>query len=151
MMKKWFIGICAGLALLVTVAACTRGGVEIDNGNGNGGNGPHIFNPADTTPPVVEILTPTLNQVYSSGSIINVTGKVTDGEGLYKGSIRIANDANGALVKEQLYEIHGVVQYNFNISHTASVTAATDYTVTVSFEDHGQNITSRSVKIRVNP
>ena len=33
---------------------------------------------------------------------------------LYQGSIRITNDANGELLKQQLYEIHGVLSYNFN-------------------------------------
>jgi hypothetical protein len=149
-MKKWMLLIFAGLALLLVVPGCGKGGA-VDDPNNNGGGGPHIDNPADVTPPVVEIHTPAINQHYTSGTAINVTGKVTDGDGLYRGSIRIVNDANSTIVKEQQYEIHGILQYNFNISHTASVTIASDYTVTVSFEDHGQNITTRSVKIKVNP
>ena len=72
-------------------------------------------------------------------------------EGLYRGNIKIVNDANGTVVKDQHYEIHGFLFYDYNLSQVLTVTTATDFTITVSFEDHGLNSTSRSVKIKVNP
>lgn len=111
----------------------------------------HAYTPTDVMPPVIEITTPTLNQVFSNGSAINVTGKLTDDYGLYQGSIRITNDATNAIVKEQLYEIHGLITYNFNLNYIASVTTPADYTVTVKFEDHGLNFATQTVKIKVNP
>ena len=51
----------------------------------------------------------------------------------------------------QAYEIHGLLLYNFSINHTVSTFAAADYTVTVSFEDHGLNATTKSVKVKVTP
>lgn len=149
-MKNWFITIFSGLAFMIFLAGCAKSGAGTVEDNG-GGNNPHINNPADTIPPSVEITTPVPDQVFSTGNVISVTGKVTDGDGLYRGNIRITNNVNGAVLKEQLYEIHGILLYNFNVSHTASVSAVSDYTVTVSFEDHGQNITSKSVKVKVNP
>ena len=80
------------------------------------------------TAPDITIFTPTLNQVFSNGSVINVTGKITDDFRLYRGAIRVVNDANGVVLVNQPYEIHGLLLYNFNINHTASVTAASDYT-----------------------
>jgi hypothetical protein len=151
-MKRWFVAIFTGLAILISLAACTKGGAGTgDVDGGSGGNSSHLNNPADTTPPVVKINTPVADQVFATGGVINVTGKVTDGDGLYRGSIRITNNVNGAVLKEQLYEIHGILQYDFNVSYAASVTVVSDYTVTVSFEDHGQNITSVSAKVKVNP
>lgn len=135
-------------AATVAVASCSKGGATDDTNNGGGG---HINNPTDTTAPVLIINTPAENQVFPNGSVINVSGRITDTEGLYRGSIRITNDANGFLLKEQLYEIHGVPLYNFSINHTASVNTASDYTVTVWFEDHGYNAATKSVKIKVNP
>jgi hypothetical protein len=76
---------------------------------------------------------------------------VTDDAGLYRGTIRIVNDATGFALVNQPYEIHGLLLYNFNIPHNTSVATSSDYTVTVSFEDHGSNSTSRSVKVKVNP
>jgi hypothetical protein len=150
-MIKWIANIYLVTAILAIVAGCSKSGGAADPTDGGGGGGPHITNNADTTPPVVEIYTPTPDQVFSTGNTISVTGKVSDGDGLYRGSIRITNDATGSILKEQLYEIHGVLQYNFTVAYTPSVTAVSDYTVTVSYEDHGQNITSKTVKIKVNP
>jgi len=133
--------------ITVLITACSKGGGTATD---NGGDDPN-YSPGDTTNPVVEIYTPTENQVFTSGNMINVTGRLTDDLGLYRGSIRITNDATGAVLKEQLYEIHFVLLYNFNNTYTPSVTAASDYTVTVTFEDHGLNTTTRSVKVKVNP
>ena len=101
--------------------------------------------------PVLDIYTPGPNQIFSNGNTINITGKISDDLGLYNGSIRITNDANGELVKQQLYEIHGVLSYNYNITHTASVTVVSDYTVSITFQDHGLNSVTKTVKIKVNP
>jgi hypothetical protein len=145
-MKHRMFRILLSVFVVVTLAACSKGPTETDDGGG-----PHIINNNDTIAPVVEIYTPADAQVFPNGSVIGMTGKITDDGGLYRGSIRITNDANGNLVKEQLYEIHGFQLYNFNLSYTTSVTTVSDYTVTVTFEDHGQNQTSKSVKVKVNP
>lgn len=127
------------------LAACSKGG------SANGGGTVYPPSPTDTVAPVLTINTPTDNQVFTSGSSINVTGLVTDDLGLYRGSVRIVNDATGFLVKEQLYEIHYFKQYNFSVSHTVSVTSPTDFTITVWYEDHGYNKTTKVVKVKVNP
>jgi hypothetical protein len=129
--------------------ACSKGSSSSNNDSGGGYHGPAP--PNDTIAPVLTVNTPTSNQVFTSGSIINVTGRITDDLGLYLGNIRITNDANGALLKEQQYEIHYVLGYDFNISYTTNVTVPSDYTVTVFFEDHGFNTATKSVKVKVNP
>jgi hypothetical protein len=139
------------LALVFTTmlqTGCSKGSGSADP---NDAGLPHVNNPGDTIPPVVVISAPTANQVYRSGDVLTVSGRVTDENGLYQGSIRITNDATGALVRDQQYVIHYITDYSYNITHTLSVTTASDYTVTVSFEDHGQNVVTKTVKIRVNP
>ena len=136
------------LAIAVIGFSCSKGG---DAGGNDDGGGPHIVSPNDVTAPVIVINTPIANQVFSNGNSISITGRLTDDLGLYNGSIRITNDANGEVVKQQLYEIHGLLSYDFNISHIASVTAVSNYTVTVTFQDHGLNTTTQAVKIKVNP
>ena len=127
--------------------ACSKGGSSSGNNDG-----PHpIPSPVDTMAPALTVNTPSSNQVFTSGNVINITGRITDDLGLYRGSIRITNDANGTLLKEQLYEIHYVLAYDFNISYTTYVTTASDYTVTVFFEDHGYNSATKSLKVKVNP
>jgi hypothetical protein len=144
MMKYTFPMIVS--VILFNVSACSKGGDA-----GTGGGGIHVDVPTDTTKPGILINTPADNQIFISGSTINVSGKVTDDFGLYRGTIRIVNDATGFALVHQPYEIHGMLLYNFNLNHVASVIAPVDYTVTVAFEDHGNNSFSRSVKVKVNP
>lgn len=129
-------------AVMLCCLSCGKGGTPSDE--------IHVIDASDFTYPVVEINTPTENQVFTSGSTVSVAGKVTDNS-LYRGTISITNDANGLIVKDQYYEIHYIESYNFSISHAITVTTPTDFTVKVSFEDHGPNVTTRTLKIKVNP
>lgn len=129
-------------AFVSIVAACSKGGSPEEDPI-------HDVNLQDTVFPVVEIFKPVINQAFMNGDTIVVEGKVTD-LGLYRGKIKIVNDANGVVIKEQLYEIHGLPLYNFNVKHKTSVNVVSDYTVTVEFEDHGLNITSKTIKVKVN-
>ena len=135
-------------AILVFLLACSKAN---DTADDTGTGGPHVVTPSDTTAPEIIILTPTLNQVFANGGVINITGKITDDFGLYRGTIRVVNDATGNIIMNQAYEIHGLLLYNFSINHTVSTLAAADYTVKVSFEDHGLNATTKSVKVKVTP
>ena len=131
------------IAVAVTITACSKGGGATEDEL-------HIIDSSDTTMPVIEINSPSDNQVFTSGDTIKVEGKVTD-NGLYRGSIRITNDANDALIKEQLYEIHGFQLYNFSLAYKTAAAVVTNYTVTVQYEDHGLNVSVKTVKVKVNP
>jgi len=131
--------------LIYLCTSCSKGGGGSENNDPT-----HAFDPNDYSYPSVEVTTPTDSQEFTSGSVINVTGKVSDNS-IFQGSITITNDATGAVVKIQYYEIHYIPVYNFSLSCTISVTATTDYTATVRFEDHGHNETVKTVKIKVNP
>ena len=145
-MKKWFILMGLFGVVFTSLFSCGKGGTAI-----NEDSGPHYYVPDDSIAPVLQIATPAPDQVFLSGNTINVTGRITDENGLYRGSVRITKDANGEIVKEQLYEIHGILDYSFSVNETATVTTASDYTVTVWFEDHGLNKTTKNVKVKVNP
>ncbi len=148
MMKRGIQYIYCYVLLVTIFVACSKGGTAPADDNGSG---PHVITPTDVTAPVIEIATPATDQIFISGNTINITGRLTDDYGLYQGSIKIINDATGAVLKEQLYEIHGLKLYDYSLAYTTSVTVAADYTITVSFEDHGLNRTTKSVKVKVNP
>ena len=131
------------LAPVFFLLNCTRGGIAPYDD-------PHVININDTISPVITINKPLADQAFSSGETITIEGKVTD-QGLYRGKIQILNTANNTIVKEQAYEIHGLPEYSFSLSHITSVSSITDYTITVWFQDHGLNITSKSLKVKVNP
>lgn len=145
-MKPGFSNILLVVFAVVIYISCSKGG-----SSGDGTNGQHIVTTNDTIAPEITVFTPTANQVFANGNVIGITGRITDDLGLYRGTIKMINDANGNVLLNQAYEIHGLRLYNFSINHTTSVTSASDYTVTISFEDHGSNITSKSVKVKVNP
>ncbi len=153
MMKRNYPGLLL-LILVIGAIACSKGGDTGTGGGGGGtggGGGIHGYVPDDTTAPGVTIYTPSDNQSFVSGNTISVTGKVTDDFGLYRGTIKVVNDATGFALINQPYDIHGITSYNFSIGASTTVTSATNYTVTVSFEDHGYNTTTKSVKIKMNP
>jgi hypothetical protein len=122
---------------------CTRSGIPPNED-------PHVVNLNDTIFPVININKPLADQVFTNSETIIIEGKVTD-QGLYRGNIQILNAANNTIVKEQAYEIHGLPEYNFNLSHVTSVSSISDYTITVWFEDHGLNTTTKTIKVKVNP
>ena len=124
-------------------SACTRSGIPLNES-------PHVINLDDTIPAVVTIDKPTDGQSFASGDTIKVEGKVTD-LGLYRGNISITDDANKGILKTQDYEIHGLKEYDFSISYKTSVSTLSNYTVTVWFEDHGLNVTTKTLKVRVSP
>lgn len=144
MLKKG-IQILSALAILFSFVACSK------DGSGTDDDGNHLFSANDKTPPEILIFTPVSGQVFANSSTINITGRITDDLGLYRGTIKVVNEATGNTVMSQSYEIHGLRLYNFNINHPVSVTTSTDYSVTVSFEDHGANTASKSVVVKVNP
>ena len=148
---KTFSHILLGMVAFTSmiILGCSKAGTyTVDEGTSGP---PHVFVPTDTTAPELTILTPAANQEFANHSVISITGKLTDDFGLYRGTIKIVNDNNGLVMLNQAYEIHGFLQYNFSVNHTVSVTTASIYTVTVSFEDHGLNTVTKSVKVKVNP
>ena len=148
-MRKGVHTLIISVLLSGLMVACSKSGSNTDDGGGGGG--PHIITDNDTARPVLTVITPSNNQVYTSGSTVSVAGTITDDMGLYRGYVRITNDVTGEVVKEQLYEIHGILSYNFNVAAAVTVTVATDYTVSVFYEDHGLNGVNRTLKVKVNP
>ena len=142
-MKKNIYWPFYSVAIVIFFAACSRGAAPVEEPI-------HEFLNNDSTYPVIQITTPVENQVFASGAIINVTGKVTDNS-IYQGSVKIINDVNNAVLKEQLYEIHGLELYNFNLAYTATVAMQSNYSVIVTFEDHGWHKSADTVKVKVNP
>lgn len=121
------------------------------SGGSGGDDSNHIpLDINDTTLPVIVIVKPSANQIFVNGDNIVIQGKVTDNS-LYRGTIKIINDINSLILFNQPYEIHGQPAYNFDVQYKTSVTAISNYTVIVEFEDHGLNLTTQTVKVKINP
>jgi hypothetical protein len=142
---KWFGGILCIALMSLLFTHCSKGGSGAPETDPN-----HVLDFSDTTFPEIVITTPTDDQEIKSGTAISISGKITDNS-LYQGSINIKEEGTGNKVKEQEYEIHGLSSYNFSLNWTPSVTKVTSYIITVAFEDHGFNETTKSVKVKINP
>ena len=101
--------------------------------------------------PVITVSKPAANQVYMSGDSIILEGKVTDDKKLYKGKVQIKNDANNFVMAEDYYETHFLQAINFRLAYKAVITAPTDFSVYIEFEDHGANTSTTTIKVKVNP
>ena len=147
-MKRWFIfRLLIPVSLgMVLVLSCSRSGNVPDQPAGQ-----HNEDPQDTIPPVITISSPAIGQEISNGASVSMSGTISDDKGLYRGTVRLTEDAGGTVLREQAYEIHGLLSYNFSLAHSVNVSAVTDCTVTVSFEDHGYNRVTRSVKCKLRP
>ena len=100
--------------------------------------------------PTITVSKPTASQVYISGDSIIVEGKVTDDKIVYKGKVQIKNDANLVLA-DSYYESHFLQAINYRLAYKAVVTAPTDFSILVEFQDHGANTSTTIIKVKVNP
>ena len=128
------IGLSALTGLIL--AACGKGTDAVDQ---------HAIDLSDSTTPVVHITSPTTNQVYNNGDVMSIDGTVSDNS-LYQGTIQIIDKASNTVVYQQQYEIHGYQSYDFHLKYQVSVFVLSHYSVKVSFEDHGLNEGSQSVR-----
>ena len=143
--EKFIYGFILCCVCFTIIFSCSRSGSGLSDDGGD-----HPVDVNDTTYPVIRIDRPVNNQVFNNGDTIKIEGNVAD-NALYRGKIKITNDLNGLIINEQAYEVHFIQSYNFSFFHKTAVTVATDYTVTVEYEDHGLNTSTKSVKVKVNP
>lgn len=115
------------------------------------GDNPDAIDQNDDVFPVITVSKPTANQVYANGDSIVVEGKVTDEKKMYKGKVQIKSDATNVLVAEEYYETHFLTAINYRVAYKAVVTAATDFSILIEFQDHGGNAVMATIKVKVNP
>ena len=80
-----------------------------------------------------------------------VKGKVTDDKKMYKGKVQIKNDANNFVMAEMYYETHYLLEMNYRLAYKAEVTAPTDFSILIEFQDHGANTSTATIKVKVDP
>jgi hypothetical protein len=142
--KKYFY--LTGMLVLASmiIISCTKvGAAEEENLN--------TIDENDNVFPVITVLKPIVNQVYTSGDSIIVEGKVVDDKKMYKGKVEIKNDANNFVMADGYYETHFLSTINYRLAYKAVVTVSTDFSILVEFQDHGTNTSTTTIKVKVNP
>jgi len=143
-MKRYFYFMGMLVLTSVIMISCTKVGAgEEENSN--------MIDEEDDVFPVITVSKPTANQVYISGDSIIVEGKVIDNKIVYKGKVQIKNDANNLVMADGYYESHFLSAINYRVAYKAIVTAPTDFSILVEFQDHGANTSTTTIKVKVNP
>lgn len=143
-MKRYFV--LAGMVILtgVILISCSKVGTGQEENL-------DVIDQNDDILPVITVSKPTANQVYTSGDSIIVEGKVTDNKIVYKGKAQIKNDANNLVVADGYYESHFLQAIDYRLTYKAVVTAPTDFSILLEFQDHGANTSTTTIKVKVNP
>ena len=143
-MKKYFYFTAMFILTSVMMISCSKVGSEAEGSLDAIDLDDNIF-------PVITVSKPTANQEYISGDSIIVEGKVTDDKKLYKGKVQIKNDTSNLVMADSFYETHFLPAINFRLAYKATVTAPTDFSILVEFRDHGDNVSTATIKVKVNP
>ncbi|HET6767986.1 MAG TPA: hypothetical protein VFH08_11325 [Chitinophagaceae bacterium] len=143
-MKRFFYFVWIIISLSALVLSCSKVGSATDEGD------PNEIDQNDGVFPPITVLKPSPNQVYKSGDLIVVEGKVTDDKKMYKGKVQIKNDANDFVMAETYYETHFLLEMNYRLAYKADVTSPTDFSILIEFQDHGSNTSTATMKVKVN-
>jgi hypothetical protein len=106
--------------------------------------------PDDSTPPLVVINTPFLNQHFVTGDTIRITGLCTDNKELDEVPVHITDEATR---QEFFHNHYGLIHsstFNVNTFHVVTTTARTRYTVAIEAKDIDHNKAEKEVIITIN-
>ena len=143
-MKKYFYFTAILILTSVIMISCSKVGGEAEGSLDAIDLDDNIF-------PVITVSKPTANQEYISGDSIIVEGKVTDDKIVYKGKVQIKDETNNFVMAEGNYESHFLQVINYRLAYKAVVTVPTDFSILVEFQDHGANMSTTTIKVKVNP
>src|SRR5688572_7238018 len=113
-MRKVFFMLLQGIGVILFITGCSKVGDPVDEDN-------HVIDHSDNIFPVMVVNKPVNNQVLNNGDTIFVEGMVSDDKTMYRGRIKISNDGNGFVVKEEFFETHILQTINFNIDRKSVV------------------------------
>lgn len=102
----------------------------------------------DTTAPVLTIEEPTEGESISGE--VHIEGKVTDAS-LHEMEIKVTLDSDGSELFKATPTVHDETEYSFDEHFTPTVAAETPVTLTITVEDHTDNVTTKTVKFKVKP
>ena len=119
-----------GLALVLTIilGACTK---NADNSQG----------------PVINVSTPSANQVFSAGQTITVTASITHSSQIHEVKIRVRNDGTGDEILEFKTDVNAT-SYSFSKSFIGQ--AGIVYKIEVEASDYAGNETEKEFRVSVN-
>ena len=100
----------------------------------------------DEVAPVISIILPNENQVFSVGQTVTIKATVSDNEGLHMVHVIVTDNTGGHWVHS---EDHWDGK-NFDINKTFTATVGKIYTIHIDATDHNENTTTREMTVSAN-
>ena len=99
--------------------------------------------------PTLTIAAPLADDQFANGQVITIKGEAADEVRLHALSIKITDDKTGAVLFSNEPYVHDLKSFAFNVTWTAKVSDWTDATVTITAENHDDQLTIKTVKIKI--
>ena len=101
----------------------------------------------DNTPPVITIVSPSNNQVFTTGQIIQITVNATDNDKVIELHIHVTNKTTSTLLRD----IHtNPGQSSGTVQDSFTAEAGITYTIKIIAKDPAQNLTTIQVEVSAN-
>lgn len=101
---------------------------------------------SEETPPVVNVIKPSENQVFTNGQTVNVKADISDETGIHMVHL-IVIDNNGIHLDH--FEEH-LDAKTYTLNRSFNVETGKSYTITVDATDHGNNTSTKDVHVSSN-
>jgi hypothetical protein len=98
----------------------------------------------DTQKPVVVLMTPTGGQQFSAGTVVQITGTVTDNDEIHMVHVIVTDLTHDVEVHHLMYHADAP---SYNFDETFTVSAATTYKIHVEADDHVGNDTIIEIQV----
>ena len=102
-----------------------------------------------TDAPIVNIVTPLVDDQFTSGQDIRIKGDVSDAVNLHGLTIKITDDKTGTVLFSNTPDVHDLKTYTYDVTWKAKVSDWTDATITVIAENHAEIQTTKTIKIKI--
>ena len=102
---------------------------------------------SDKETPVIQLVSPTNNQVFNPGDNISITGTITDNDHIAELHVHISNNSTGQLLVD-IHRYPGAATYALNESFTAQ--AGIPYKIQIIAVDKSANQKNETVTVITN-
>ena len=101
---------------------------------------------SDETPPVITMISPNENQIFTSGQSVTVKASITDDTGIHMIHLIVTDNTGGHLIHmEEHFDGR-----NYNLNKSFSVQSGKTYTIHIDAADHADNITNKEFLVSSN-
>jgi hypothetical protein len=90
----------------------------------------------DTTAPVITLLSPADNELFTAGTLVHVQAKIRDNNAIHMVHVMVHNAATGAEVLH--FEEH-IDASSYDVNETFTVASGITYAIEVEAIDHAEN------------